>query len=233
MTKQNLSWAVALLGVGLFLAQAGEIVIAHETWSDVFAPEGFGHLMRIGGSVLVGVLGMLGIRMATSKNGDNPPPSSGGGFPPAAVVLIGALTIGAAAPACALRSTAPATMNPSVEQVQATRELAVKIAGGVEIAAGIAEQALGVADSLEQSGILPASALETIARAGKAFGEGADAALVDLEAVAAEPSLVQTVRVLVDHLDPLLAALEGSGQSVLVQLAASMRIATTVARAVL
>jgi len=148
-----------------------------------------------------------------------------------ALIVAGSLVLGA--PACASKYGGAVSTNPTVSQIDATRELAIKIASGVEIGANIGVQALRVADSLEKGKVISPAVLARIATAASAFGKVADGTLKRLETVASRPELTATVRALFAELDPLLAALDASGNDTLKTLATSLRIATTVARTVL
>lgn len=67
--QQGVSWAFALVGIGLFCTQAGEILVGHDTWGQVLTPHGVGDLLKVAGTAVMAALGALGIKMSRDANG--------------------------------------------------------------------------------------------------------------------------------------------------------------------
>jgi hypothetical protein len=139
------------------------------------------------------------------------------------------------APSCAaLSSLAPgvATVSsaPTVDQVQSTRNMAIRIADETTFALGMVEQASQAGDAAERAGLFPAAALRRLAEAGRAFAIGAKAALEELKAVASFPALWNTARRVLGLMDPFLHELESSSIDGLRQLGAALRIGSVVVR---
>lgn len=66
--KKGVSWGLVVVGLAVFLQQAGETLASHETWALVFTPHGVGDLLQalVGG--LLAAAGAAGIKRANSSS---------------------------------------------------------------------------------------------------------------------------------------------------------------------
>ena len=218
--NQKLSWTLVAAGGAMFLFQFGDLIAHHSTWSEVLSPAGTGDILRTLGGVLLAVFGAIGVRFdvedrqavtaATLKN-------------LSLVVLAVSLALGSS---CGIHS-GPITPTPTPDQIQKTRDDAVRIAQATGSAADIGVFILTTADSLEKLGTITPPVLATIAATGQAFGKGAKTELAILRDVSQQPSLLKTAQRIVGYLTPFLNALEASNTPVLRALGASLRLAMT------
>jgi hypothetical protein len=157
----------------------------------------------------------------------------GGPGPLAIIFLAVALTF---TPACASNGihSAPITANPTAAQVEQTRKDVIRAIEATTSALKIANIAVASADAINKANpaILSNDVLRTIATAGKAFADGADIGIRELEAGGSNASLVASAKRLTQLLDPFLLSLEGSKNEKLSAFAASLRIGMTVVRTI-
>ncbi|HRC63399.1 MAG TPA: hypothetical protein PLX85_09300 [Dehalococcoidia bacterium] len=166
------------------------------------------------------------VKTTITHTGGNPPL-------PAVLLLAGALAF---APACSTGGihSAPITANPTATQVEQTRKDVIRAIEATTSALKIANIAVASADAINKANpaIISNDVLRTIATAGKAFADGADIGIRELEAGGSNASMVATAKRLTQLLDPFLLSLEQSKNEKLSAFAASLRIGMTVVRTI-
>jgi hypothetical protein len=240
--NQKLAWGMALAGVTGFLGQFADLVASHSTWSAALSPASMPDVTRLLITAIVAVAGSFGIRpvqpavktvaapkkkKAAVRPGRILTGLAIAAFAVSVTSCVGALA-GGTPPDIPSHSGTVAPLNaaPTAEQIQATRQMAVRVADATTFGLDMSNEALKVADMANKAGALSDDKLRTLALAAKKFGGTAKLALDQLGQVMTNPSLRVTVKLVLDDLQPLLSAMENSGNPALAASATALRFGT-------
>lgn len=61
--NQKLSWSIFIGGLATFLTSIGDLLVVHHTWEDLLTPIEVGHLLLIGGSFCITLMGALNVQL--------------------------------------------------------------------------------------------------------------------------------------------------------------------------
>lgn len=119
---------------------------------------------------------------------------------------------------------APVYANPSVEQVQATRDAALRAMNAIDTSLIVTQEVLSTADALQRANRLSADTLRGISAFSRDYARAAQVALRELKDVGSEPSRRQTLARLNVSAQPYIDKLAQSDNEGLRAFAVALRV---------